>query len=45
MKELFFELQEFISVYQQNFCHAQKIQKQAHNKEIKPQNYALDNKI
>ena len=34
-----------MAICQQNLYYAQKFQKQTHNKEIKPQNYALDNKV
>ena len=44
-KELSFELRELIIVYQQNLYHAQKLQKQAHNKSVKFQNYAPGNKV
>ena len=45
MEELSSELQELMTVCQQNLCHAQKLQKQAHNKGVKPQNYAPGNKV
>lgn len=32
-------------VWKKNLQHAQKLQKQAHNKAVKPRNYALGNKI
>ena len=32
-------------ICQQNFYHAQKLQKQAHNKKVKPQNYAPAKKV
>ena len=35
-EELFFELQTLMATYQQNLHHAQKLQKQAHNKGVKP---------
>ena len=44
-KELSFKLQNLIAIYQPNFYHAQKLQKQAHNKGINPQNYALGKKV
>ena len=44
-KKLSSELQNLIAVYQQNFYHAQKLQKQAHNKKVKPQSYILGNKV
>ena len=34
-----------MAVCQQNLHHAQKLQKQAYNKEVKPQSYALGNKV
>ena len=34
-----------MTVYQQNLYHAQELQKQAHNKGVKLQNYAPINKI
>ena len=45
MEELFFELQKLITVCQQNFYHTQKFQKQAQNKDIKPQSYTPGNKV
>ena len=30
---------------QQNFYHTQKLQTQAHNKDVKPQNYTPGNKV
>ena len=44
-EELSFELQNLMAICQQNFYHAQELQKQAHNKEIKPQSYAPGDKI
>ena len=44
-EELSFELQELMTVCQQNFYHTQKLQKQAHNRDVKPQNYAPGNKV
>ena len=44
-EELSSELWNVIAVYQQNFYHAQKLQKWAHNKEVKPQSYALGDKV
>ena len=43
--ELSIGLQEVITVCLKNLHHAQKLQKQAHNKYIKPRSYALDNKV
>ena len=34
-----------MTVYQQNLYHAQKLQKQAHDKSVKPQSYAPGNKV
>ena len=34
-----------IIIYRENFHHAQKLQKQAHNKGIKPRNYAFSKKV
>ena len=34
-----------MAIYQQNFYHIQKLQKQAYNKGIKSQSYALGDKI
>ena len=39
------ELQNIMAVCQQNCHHAQKLQKRAHNKGIKPQSYASGDKI
>ena len=44
-KELSFELQELMTVCQQNLYHTQKLQKQAYNKRVKPQRYILGNKV
>ena len=41
----FSKLQELMAVCQQNLYHAQKLQKQAHNKGVKPQSYASGNKV
>ena len=45
VEELSSELQELITVCQQNFHHAQERQKQAHNKGVKPQSYASGDKV
>ena len=45
MEELSSELQNLMAVYQQNFYHAQKLQKQAHNKRVKLQSYASGDKV
>ncbi len=39
------ELQELISICHENFYHAQKLQKRAHNLGLKPRSYVLGNKI
>ena len=44
-KELSSKLQNLMIVCQQNLHHVQKLQKQAHNKEVKPQSYALRDKV
>ena len=44
-KKLSFELQELMTMCQQNLYHAQKLQKQAHNKGVKSQSYAAGNKV
>ena len=44
-EELSSKLRELITVCQQNLHHAQKLQKQAHDKSVKPQNYAPGNKV
>ena len=43
--ELSAELRELIIVCRENLYHAQKLQKQAHNKRVKPRSYALSKKI
>ena len=45
VKELSSELWELMTVCQQNLHHAQELQKQGHNKEVKPQNYAPGEKV
>ena len=45
VEELFSELWKLMIVYQQNLYHAQTLQKQAHNKGVKPQSYAPGNKV
>ena len=45
VEELSFELQELITVYQQNLHHVQKLQKWGHDKGVKPQSYASDKKV
>ena len=44
-KELSSELQELITICQQNLHHAQELQKQVHDKAVKPQSYAPSNKV
>ena len=44
-EELYSELQELMTVCQQNLHHAQELQNQAHNKGVKPRSYALGNKV
>ena len=44
-KKLSFELRNLMAACQQNLHHAQKLQKQAHNKGVKPQSYASGIKI
>ena len=44
-KKVSFELQELMTIYQQNLSHIQKLQKQTYNKIVKPQSYILSNKI
>ena len=44
-KKLSSKLQNLMAVCQQNVYYAQKLQKQAYNKGVKPQSYALGNKI
>ena len=44
-EELSFKLQNLMAVCQQNLYHAQKLQKQAHNKGVKPRSYAPGDKV
>ena len=44
-EELSSEFQNLMAAYQQNLYHAQKLQKQVHDKSIKPQSYAPNNKV
>lgn len=39
------ELRELINIYCQNLLHAQDFQKQVHDKGMKPQSYALGEKM
>ena len=43
--KLLAELKELMIIYQENLHHAQELQKQAHNKGIKPRNYAFGDKV
>ena len=45
MEELSFKLRELMTVCQQNLYHAQKLQKRAHDKGVKPQSYVPGNKV
>ena len=45
VEELFFELRNLMTVYQQNLHHAQELEKQAHNKGVKPQSYVSGDKV
>ena len=44
-EELSSELRNLMAVCQQNLHHAQELQKRAHDKGVKPQSYALGNKV
>ena len=44
-EELSSELRELMTMYQQNLYHAQELQKQAHNKSVKPQSYTSGDKV
>ena len=43
--ELSAELRKLMIVYRENLYHTQKFQKQAHNKGVKPRNYASSKKV
>ena len=43
--KLLAELRELMIVYQENLHHAQELQKQAHNKGVKPRSYAPNEKV
>ena len=43
--ELSAELKELMIVCRENFYHAKELQKRAYNKGVKPQSYALDEKV
>ena len=45
MEELSSKLRELMTVYQQNLHHAQELQKQGHDKGVKPLSYAPDKKV
>ena len=45
VEKLFSKLQELMIVCQQNLYHAQELQKQAHNKGVKPRSYAPGDKV
>ena len=44
-KKLSFELRNLMAACQQNLHHAQELQKQAHNKDVKPQSYIPGDKV
>ena len=44
-EELSFELRNLMAACQQNFHHAQELQKQAHDKGVKPQSYAPSDEV
>ena len=44
-EELSSKLRNLMATCQQNLYHAQEFQKQAYNKDVKPQSYALGNKV
>ena len=44
-EKLSFELQNLMTICQQNVYHAQELQKRAHNKGVKPQSYAPGDKV
>ena len=43
--ELLAELRELMTVCRENLHHAQELQKQAHNKGVKPKSYASGDKV
>ena len=43
--KLLVELQNQMTIYQKNLYHAQKLQKQAHNRGVKPKSYTADDKV
>ena len=44
-EKLSFKLQNLMAICQQNFYHVQELQKQAHNKGVKLQSYAPNDKV
>ena len=44
-KKVLAELQKLMTVCYENFYHAQKLQKQANNKGVKPRSYVFDNEV
>ena len=44
-EELSFELRKLMTICQQNLHHAQELQKQAHNKDVKVQSYTSGDKV
>ena len=44
-KELAMELRELMNVCHQNFLHIQDLQKEAYDERVKPQSYALGEKV
>lgn len=45
INKLLAKLKELMIIYQKNFYYAQKLQKQAYNKDVKPENYIFNNRI
>ena len=45
VEELSSELRELIAICKQNLYHAQNLQKQAHDKDVKPRSYTLGDKV
>ena len=43
--KLSIELQELMTICRENLYHAQELQKQAHNKSVKPKSYASSDKV
>ena len=44
-EELSYKLRELMTVYQQNLHHVQELHKRGHNRGVKPQSYAPDEKV